>query len=102
MVFAGQAGECVPVYGPRPDKLAHRSAVLATLAKIWEHYGFRSLLVTMSNYMYITCMKTSLKPLVHFKVRVCGLVLARLQRQKCAYAALASFPDHLRRPGPQV
>ena len=42
VVLSGGAGECVPVYGPRPDKLAHRGAMLATLAKMWEHYGFRS------------------------------------------------------------
>ena len=41
VAMSAGSGECVPVYGSRSEKIAHRGATLATLAKIWDHYGFR-------------------------------------------------------------
>ena len=40
-VLSSQAGERVPIYSPKSDKVAHRGAVSATMATMWEHYGFR-------------------------------------------------------------
>lgn len=42
VALSSGCGECVPVYSPRGEKVAHRAAALAALANIWDHYGFRS------------------------------------------------------------
>ena len=44
VAMSAGSGECVPVYGSRSEKIAHRGATLATLGKIWDHYGFRYVL----------------------------------------------------------
>ena len=55
VVLSGESSECVPVYSRRADKLAHRSASLAALAKIWDHYGFRSKSALITS-LFFTCI----------------------------------------------
>ena len=40
-MLSSQTTGSVPMYSRKPDKIAHASALLATLATVWEQYGFR-------------------------------------------------------------
>ncbi|CAI8014466.1 hypothetical protein GBAR_LOCUS9034, partial [Geodia barretti] len=40
VALSSGSGDCVPVYSGWPEKISHRGASLAALAKIWDHYGF--------------------------------------------------------------